>query len=220
MSDDLHGDGPGYSSVTLSAGGQSVTLTPDDFGRIAQNAERALDGEPVPAALDNVEGVEDLRPGDRYPLPTDTRFIDERGRQHDFLDAPDLEVIAATLFERHDMQIARYAGIRFLWKREQTATAMGKCIKASGPLKHATGVDWVIWLAADGPRAQGFTLRQVEALLYHELLHVGENEDGKPKARRHDAEIFRDELVAYGAWDRQLQFVFDGLSFPKLERAS
>lgn len=167
----------------------------------------------------NPEGVTDLSEDDVYPVPEDERFIDERFNERGFIDAPDLEMLAMTLISEFDLDSASNQRIEYWWKRESTADAGGKCIRASGPLHKATGANFVIWLAADGPRAAEYTLRQVKALLYHELLHVAVTEKGKPAIRKHDAEIFRDELQDFGLWNGRLRGVFGQLEMPLFKGA-
>jgi len=162
---------------------------------------------------EQVPGVEDLAATDAYPVPEDGRFV-VGGIEREFIDGPDLEVLAGNVIEQFSMRIAEDFDIRWLWKREQTGEAMGKCSRTTGALKHFTDADFVIWVAADGPREHQFTRRQIEAVVYHELLHVSITDKGKPAIRKHDAEVFREELREFGLWNTRLQKTFGQLEMP------
>lgn len=158
------------------------------------------------------DGTTDLAPGERYPVPEESRF--KRGlRDLEFIDAPDLEVLAGLLVQERDLLTAGHFRVKYLWKREG-GKAQGKCIKASGPAKHYSEADFIIWLAADQVRDNKFTLRQVNALLYHEHLHIAETTEGGPATRDHDVEVFREELESFGLWDTKLQQTLGQLEMP------
>lgn len=205
--DDLREEMAGIDRVTLSAGEQSVSMTPQDFHRAVERIAGDAD-----TGTADPEGVVELGAHEQYPVPAEDRFRGE------YLDAPDLEALAEVVIERHRMDAPEMWHIRYLWKAEATKAAMGKCIKASGPLQHLTQADFVIWIAADIPRAESYTRHQVEAVLYHELLHVSvrTDKDGHehPAVRDHDAEVFREELRDYGLYDATLQRTFGQLEFP------
>jgi len=103
----------------------------------------------------------------------------------------------------------------FLWKREGGAehdrARLGQCQKAGGLLKYFALVPWVIWVAADHCETHQLTRHQIEALVFHELLHAGEAEDkeGNKKAKviGHDAEMFASEITRYGLWKTDLRMV-------------
>lgn len=141
-----------------------------------------------------------------YPVPVADDF--------DFGTAefkPDkaLKALAGTLIDRHpDLAHVKMLDVRFMWKRkggESGGKAVyGKCVKPGGLLRHAlSAADFVIWLAAD--QCQGFTRHQVEALLYHELCHIGRDEDGKRSLVPHDVEAFASEVREYGLWMSDLR---------------
>lgn len=65
-------------------------------------------------------------------------------------------------------------------------------------------IAWDIW--------QKITPIQREALLYHELRHVGfDDENGKVELYPHDVEMFTDELKRYGAWNSDLKALVEGM---------
>lgn len=100
--------------------------------------------------------------------------------------------------------------VRVLWKASGggpgSRPKLGKCTVASGLVQYFGLADWVVWLAADHCRQLEFSDVQVEALLYHELLHCvlkGEK-DPKPAVRPHDFEGFAAEIRRYGFWDEAM----------------
>lgn len=115
--------------------------------------------------------------------------------------------------------------IDYAWKMKGGKSGgnavLGKCVKLSGPAKHyANGAHFFVWLAADHCDARDFDDRAIEALLYHELLHItrAEKIDEETEemvvvygTRGHDFEGFVEEIKVYGAWDasaRQMAFAF------------
>lgn len=108
--------------------------------------------------------------------------------------------------------------IDFRWKRKGGSSAgranMGKCVKLSGAAKHyAGGAHFLIWLAADVCEIEGFDERQIEALLFHELMQI-EREEKKDKFGNSvtvyhkawmDFDGFYAELAHYGPWNRSLK---------------
>jgi hypothetical protein len=112
------------------------------------------------------------------------------------------------LINKHKLS-ARNVTLDVLWKRKGGTgggrETWGKCIKLSGPAKYyGGGTEFVIWIAADHLEAARITNYQLEALLYHELLHITEveDEDGNAKAilRSHEFEGFIAEIAEYGSW--------------------
>ena len=166
-----------------------------------------------------------------YPVPAEELFDNDSK----YMAAPDLERIAALLL-KDDLGVGHFAhlkGVRvvYLWKRAGRARngrfVYGKCSKPSGLLQHFAEADFVIWLAADHLRDMQMKVRdtvvasveltrtiigathwQVEALLSHELEHIGteETDDGVDKLvlKPHDLEIFRAEIERYGPWQADI----------------
>lgn len=145
--------------------------------------------------------------GSVAPIPQEAEF-GEGGEQVDFLPAPWLERLAEKLIrEYHELRHLRNETIIYLWKREggknKGQATMGKCTKAAGLVKHFSDAGWVIWLAADWANDIGFDRRQVEALLYHEVSHIGlemTEDDDKVVAVDHDFQGFVSEVRRYGDW--------------------
>ncbi|HZS02225.1 MAG TPA: putative metallopeptidase [Chloroflexota bacterium] len=148
-------------------------------------------------------------PDERYPVPVEGAF------QGDFLPAPELEQVAHALIRKHEMLDGGLGeeNLTVLWKRKGGSSGgvptLGKCAKLSGLARFFGHVEFVIWVAADHARAEGLTRWQVEALVYHELLHA-ELDDEKGWTRRgHDVEVFAAELAEYGAWRRDLSMFME-----------
>lgn len=144
--------------------------------------------------------------------PEATSFVDESGQGVDYLAARELEILAADLISRHPEHIGHLAAVEiaFLWRAEGGKTAgkltLGKCTKSSGLVKHFTDTAFVIWLAADHVRALLLGDTQIDALLFHELLHAGyDAEADKPAVIPHDLEAFTAEVEAYGLWRSELR---------------
>lgn len=140
---------------------------------------------------------------DVYPVPQVSEFNTDSGLA-DYKTASDLEPIAAALLQLPEFEHLKQAAIVLLWKREGGQSKghdkLGECIKTGNLVKYFSENTWVIWLAADHTRDNGLTYRQVEAALYHELMHAGVNEKGAPAVFGHDTECFSKEITRYGAW--------------------
>lgn len=128
----------------------------------------------------------------------------------DFIDAPDLEAIGKKLIaECGEFGFLRDLDVDFRWKREGGKSGnrlkFGACIKPSGLLKHYSDLHFIVWAAADHCRLALFDARQIEALVYHELSHPGENDKGGLILVGHDFEGFTGELERYGPWQASLK---------------
>lgn len=139
----------------------------------------------------------------RVPLP---KAFDEQDT--DYLEAPELADLAeAILAKRVGDGPATEASILYRWKREGGSKGgkdvLGKCAKTSPLIRSLTGCQFFIWLAAD--YCQVLSDRQIEALLHHELRHIGGDENGKLYARGHDFELFAADLQHYGPWHEGLE---------------
>lgn len=144
-----------------------------------------------------------------YPIPSEAALDGE------FTPAPDLERIATDLLSRHALIATDYRLI-YLWKdkggKSKGRATLGKCTKPSGLLAHFADTDFVIWLAADHLRSNAATHREVEAVVFHELQHVGETEADEEKGTEPDAAIvghefegFFAELREYGTTVRDMR---------------
>lgn len=134
----------------------------------------------------------------------------EHAFKREFLEAPELERMAQTVIRQHaELAFLLDWDIRCLWKREGSGKeAMGRCRVLTGELAYFADADWLIWVAADIARDSLFGDHEVEALLFHELLHCelkGKEGQEKPATRGHDFEAFAIEVERYGAWDVSLR---------------
>jgi hypothetical protein len=81
---------------------------------------------------------------------------------------------------------------------------LGKCQLVPAIFKLLTGLDYIIYVNADG--WNGLNYKQKEALIFHELEHIGwkpnakDPEFGKWATRRHDMEEFNSVVQRYGRW--------------------
>lgn len=132
----------------------------------------------------------------------------------DYMLAPDLERIGDELIQRRpELEAAREASIRYVWRKKHGTYAgmivLGKCEKVSGSKRAIAKCDYIIHAAADVCREQEFPNWQLEALIYHELLHVNcqldDNGKKQVKITGHDVEMFRSEVERYGLWRPNLE---------------
>lgn len=161
-------------------------------------------------------GAPQRAPDDVYPTPADERF-----EERDYMSAPDLSEIAKALVKADRAQFDHFKGLHvvYLWRRKGGSTGgrltLGKCQKPTGLLAYFAGADFVVWLAADhhrdrvaGERA-GASRFEVEAALFHEMLHVGIETDDDGNVRNvivpHDFTAFNAEVTRYGAWKGDLR---------------
>lgn len=144
---------------------------------------------------------------DRPARVPDADTFKEEGKE--FLPADDIEAVAEALISHHGFPWAGEVIISYYWRDKggssQGKAVLGKCVKLSGLAKVGIGGDFVIWLAADTARDVRLTAWQMEAAIYHELLHVGWNDEAdKPGVEPHQFEGFLAELREYGAWHEDL----------------
>lgn len=144
----------------------------------------------------------------RFPIPEESLF--ESG----FLVAPELERVAERLIAAHPNTFNHLPSldVAYLWRKAGGSSngkaTLGKCQRPSGLLAHFSQVHYVIWLAADHIRDGEFTEDQVEACLFHEMLHTGLHEETmEPVMVPHDVETFAAEIRTYGLWTESLRYV-------------
>lgn len=196
----------GIDSITLSTGDRSITLTDDQWRGVVNSAA----GGPGRAGGRRLLTGGD--PDEIYPIPTGRQFIDPGTmRLLDFIPAVDVELIAESLIEEHGATFGHLTHLKltYLWKLAGGASAgkatLGQCQKATGLIRHFGKVDFIIWLAADNCAMASLTRWQIEALVFHELLHAGRDARGKPAIAPHDFDGFIHELLEYGAWEADLR---------------
>lgn len=143
----------------------------------------------------------------------------------DFEEAPDLEMLGDALIETckefEDIRWAREEGemaILYRWQKKASKSAdrvvSGSLARAAGLVRHLSDSEYVIKIAADINYMA--TNWQMEALVFHELMHIkinrqvvgkGENIVLVPelKVKAHDLEMFWAEVNRYGLWRRDLE---------------
>lgn len=181
------------TTVTMSAGGESVTAPMDRF--------RSYSGGRF--------GRHDLTP------PSAATFADPDGGTAEFLPALNLDSRLARLVGKYP-ELSHLGGveIRCLWKasggKSGGKNVLGKCQKLTGLARYFSGeesgvsVDFIIWLAAD--HLADYDERAIEAVLYHECCHIGWDEEGdKPVVVAHEFAGFLGELERYGLYALDLQ---------------
>lgn len=138
-----------------------------------------------------------------FPIP-DAKQFEDNGLE--FLEASDIARVAYRVMESKPLYFTHAANldIQYLWKRtggkDGGRTKLGACQKPSGLLRYFAGVDFIIWIGADTCRDAQLTHQQMEALVFHELLHVSLDDNDKPMVRPHDFEGFAAEITEYGFW--------------------
>ena len=173
-------------------------------------------GERVTADLDRMLHAV----GGRFRIPDDDSF--DASDKAAFLSGKDIEYEAGKLYSKHAL-LNGHTNYRidFLWKRtggaRNGAPTLGACQKPSGLLAFFSGCDFVIWLAADHCKEQGLDDEQMEALLFHELLHIGQDDTGKPILLPHDFEGFRAEIEEYGLHDDRAKMMADAFQMRLFE---
>jgi hypothetical protein len=184
----------GITGITLTTDEESVTVTPEAFDRYARGVRT------MPAAT-----------ATRIIAPAEIDFEDGAA----FLDSPELKELAGDLIELHPGTLGHLAEVEvaYLWKKTGGKRGgkgtFGKATKPSGLLTAFTSAEAVIWLAADHVADAQYSARQIEALLFHEMQHIGieeEDETGERKVvmRAHDVELFFQDVKVYGAWEEML----------------
>jgi hypothetical protein len=138
-------------------------------------------------------------------VPSETSFGKE-----DFQPAPDLERLVSRYIGKPGSRFAFLNNVRFavMWKKKGGAyrgqPILGKAQKLTGLAKLWGESDFTVWLAAD--HLENFGPEYIANVLYHELLHIGFDDD-KEKAVlvAHDAEYFYAEVEDLGLWRAELE---------------
>lgn len=149
-------------------------------------------------------------------VPSDSVFGDDG----EFVMSSALSQRAQTLIARHPEHLEHLErlSVLYLWKKtggkSKGRATFGKCTKPSGMLKHFSEAQFIVWIAADHCRAAGYRDRELEALLFHEMLHTAVTEPdentgrgGGPALVPHELEVFRAEVEIYGLWAPELKEV-------------
>ena len=82
-------------------------------------------------------------------------------------------------------------------KKTKGNLVYGQCEKVAEKYKWGIPCDFTITIFE--PNVKEFTKEQLEILIFHELLHVGVDEDGNHFVKPHDLEDFTTIIDRYGA---------------------
>lgn len=167
--------------------------------------------------------VTDDDPTESFPLPTEI--------YGEYMVSPELRRVGEALldhytdttFQHIHENLGGMPSFAWLWRAKGGKSGgndvLAKITAPSGLARFYAGVDFVIWVGLDNLRALEPQRWQVEALLYHELLHIGaiENVDKRTgeiyfeslTLKGHDAELFIEEVTRYGMWRNNLVRVGD-----------
>lgn len=170
----------------LSNGGRITITTPD-------GETRTTPSEPIVPR--------------KHIFPPAEAFFDD---ETPFMAATNLEHRATELIARYrEIAFLASVDITYLWKgkggKKGGKARLGACQAASGLVAYFGETEFVIWLAADhcrgGDGSPGLTEEQIEALLFHEMSHIGWDDDAdKAIVVGHDFSEFRQVIEHYGLW--------------------
>lgn len=184
----------GVESIEFSSGGQSVTMTPDEFDKVTSLSSKMAQaiGE--------------------FAIPAKNDFVGK-----DYLEAPELAEVGRKLIRHYYNDFAHLVGanIVYLWKEKGGESGgmatLGKCIRPTGLAAYfatdedeAQRVNYVIWAAADHLRENRASARTVHALIFHELKHTA-FVDGKYIVVNHEFEGFAREIEEFGMWTNSIR---------------
>ncbi len=208
---DLYGAAAGHAQPARPTASATYTVGPDGLvnGFTPDAPRPELPGMPARPAAVSGDVLTPLK------VPSDAIFDDS-----EYAMSSPLSQRARTLISRHPEHLKHLEAfsVIYLWRKaggkSKGRVVFGKCQKPSGLLKHFSEATYVIWLAADHCRAAGFDDRQIEALLFHEMLHTGVAEVDENTGRGggaitvpHELEVFRAEIEIYGLWAPDLKAI-------------
>jgi hypothetical protein len=104
-----------------------------------------------------------------------------------------------------ELDVSKAAKVKYLFRLGSWSHS-GDCAKTTGKWRHLTAYDFVICLHKE--TWDILTDHQKEALLHHELSHVGHVED-KWIVVKHDVEEFLTTFKRYGSWTPNLKILED-----------
>jgi hypothetical protein len=182
-----------------------------------------IDYQPIEAEAELPE-----MPAHGLRVPKSTEF-DADG----WADSTALYQRAQALIERHPDELEHLEGmtLSFLWKlkggKSRGRPVYGQCVKTGGLLKHFATSTFAIWLAADHVLAAGYRDREIEALLFRQLLAAGVAEVDENTGRGGgatlvppDVQAYAAELRVYGLWESTLKSAAQAFSQAPLFGAS
>ena len=121
-------------------------------------------------------------------------------------ESPEVADVAYDIINDHRTEL-QDANIAYFFRhgpwRSKGKNVLGQAKKVSGLYRELTGKDYVIVISADF--WQQATEAQQKAIVHHELMHCGKNEDGSWVLHDHDFNGFNQELKLYGVWTGDLK---------------
>ena len=130
----------------------------------------------------------------------------------EFTTAPEIQEIAERILARPEcaehLMVNREMRITYLFMDgPETSSWAGRCYRTVGPFQRLTAYDFVI--VAFKKSWDKATEHAKEALVFHELMHVGWKMDKKGNVsyclRDHFIETFPQEVLLYGTWNESLE---------------
>src|SRR4051812_4469397 len=122
-----------------------------------------------------------------------------------FAWAPNADDAARDLIQEFQMVAGKFR-VRCAWKEkggnEGGVPRVGWCQVNSAATRWITGVDAIIWLAAD--HCKDMPPEKIEACIFHQLLHIGETEGGSIANLPHEFSGFLKELDVVGCHTQDL----------------
>lgn len=151
--------------------------------------------------------TEEAQPKDVFKVPADEVFA-EAGSE--YLEAPELEAIGKALIDG-DFELGALVNreVLYFWKHT-SGTSRGKGImgrlEVPGQLfRKYKPASYVLWISADRVRKENYTPMQMQAQVYHLLLHAEIKMNGKAGLTGPTILAFPEEIEKFGAWQNDLR---------------
>lgn len=193
------------ATAVMATGPHEYDVEPSGEVRDWRRPETTPDAGPEAAETVHIVSNDDFQQGSLFLVPSDSSFNGKPYR-----DAPELANIAERLIGEHGfLNELVNCDVRWYWKRKTGVSKgrvkVGFMKRASDLIGHFTGADFIGWLSATTARDGKFTDRQVEAAVFHQLLHIGTDDNGNWIFEPHDFEGFAAEVRHYGTWSSDLK---------------
>lgn len=111
------------------------------------------------------------------------------------------------IYEYKEMEHLRHSDVQIIYlaseheKKSKGKIVYGQCEKVADKYKWGIPCDFTITIFE--PNVEGFTDDQLKIVLFHELLHVGIDENGEFSIRPHDLEDFKAVIDRFGTdWNK------------------
>ena len=111
------------------------------------------------------------------------------------------------IYEYKELEHLRHSDVQIIYlaseheKKSKGKIVYGQCEKVADKYKWGIPCDFTITIFE--PNVEGFTDDQLKIVLFHELLHVGIDEDGEFSIRPHDLEDFKAVIDRFGTdWNK------------------